>query len=86
MMSDEADAATEDKEAVKCADLDVFLGLFWCKRTAIAQEVNEADGNASINVQDELCTDPLAQNPTERTRNGHTVSFLEVVIFSTARA
>ena len=34
--------------------LDVLICLFRSKRTAVTEEVDEANGNASIDVQDEL--------------------------------
>jgi hypothetical protein len=54
MVSDKPDAAAEHEQAVQRADLDVFIGLFRCKSTAVTQEINKADSNAAVDVENEL--------------------------------
>jgi hypothetical protein len=54
VMPDEADTAPEHEQPVQRADLDVLLGFFGCKRTAVTQEVDEADCDTSIDVEDKL--------------------------------
>ena len=34
--------------------LDVLISFFWGEGTAVAEEVDEADGNATVDVEDEL--------------------------------
>ena len=54
VVADEADGATEDEEAVQGADLDVLIGLLGRESARVAQQVDEADGDAAIDVEDEL--------------------------------
>ena len=56
VVSDEADAAAEDEEAVEGTDFDVLVCLIRSEGAAVAEKVHEADGDASINVEDELET------------------------------
>ena len=56
VVTDEADTASEHEQAIQCADLNVFLGFFGSERTAIAEEVDEAHSDASVDVEDELKT------------------------------
>ena len=53
MVADEADAAPEDEESVESANTDVLVCLFSAKGAAVSQEVDEADGNATIDVENE---------------------------------
>jgi len=53
MMADEADTAPEDEEAVESADADVLVCFISAKGATVSQEVDEADGNAAIDVEDE---------------------------------
>lgn len=53
-MTNETNAATEDKQAVECTNLDVFVCLLRSKGAAVPQKVNEANSDASVNIQDEL--------------------------------
>jgi len=54
MVTNEADAATKNEQTVKSTDLDVLVSLLRGKGTAITEQVNEADSNAAIDVQDKL--------------------------------
>lgn len=54
MMTDETDATTENEETVECTDLDVLLSFIRIESAAIAEQVDEADRNATIDVKDEL--------------------------------
>ena len=53
MVADEADAAPEDEETVEGANADVLVCFISAKGATVSQEINEADGNAAINVEDE---------------------------------
>jgi len=54
VVGDEADGAAEDEEAVEDAHLEVVLGLFGGEGAAVAHEVDEADGDAAVDVQDQV--------------------------------
>lgn len=54
MVSDKSDATTEDEETVEGTNLDVFFCFFSRECAAIPEEVDEADGDATINVEDKL--------------------------------
>jgi hypothetical protein len=85
MVSDETDAATEDKETIEGPNLDVLIGFFGGEGTTVTQEINEADGDAAIDVEDELWGLLVIVSVLVRD-GGRTVSFLLVVTFSTASA
>lgn len=53
VVSNETDAATEDEQTIQCTDLDVFISFLRGEGTTITEEIDEADGNASIDVEDE---------------------------------
>ena len=54
VVADETDGATEDEEAVQGADLDVLVRLLGREGTGVAQQVDEADGDTAIDVENEL--------------------------------
>ena len=54
VMGDETDAATEDEEAVEHAHAEVVLCLLGAEGAAVAEEVDEADGDAAVDVEDEV--------------------------------
>ena len=54
VVADEANGATEDEEAVQGANLDVLVRLLGRECAGVAQQVDEADGDAAIDVEDEL--------------------------------
>mmetsp|Transcript_29203 Transcript_29203/g.89337 ORF Transcript_29203/g.89337 Transcript_29203/m.89337 type:complete len:334 (-) Transcript_29203:2531-3532(-) len=54
VMADEADGAAEDEEAVEDAVGDEFVGFFEGEGAAVSEEVDEADGDAAVHVEDEV--------------------------------
>lgn len=54
VMGDETDTATEHEETVEDAHAEVVFGLFGAEGAAVAEEVDEADGNAAVDVEDEV--------------------------------
>lgn len=54
VMTDESNASSKNEQSVQGTDLDVLIGFFAGESTAITEQVDEADGDASIDVQDEL--------------------------------
>ena len=50
VMANETDAATEDEQTIEGTNLDILVSLLWGKGTAVSQQVDEADGNAAIDV------------------------------------
>jgi len=50
VMANETDAATEDEQTIEGTNLDILVSLFWGEGTAVSQQVDEADGNAAIDV------------------------------------
>ena len=84
VVADETDGATEDEEAVQGADLDVLVRLLGRECAGVAQQVDEADGDAAIDVEDELRG--LSEVEHSGFGKGLTVSFFDVVTFSTASA
>ena len=53
MVANEADTAPEHEETVESANADVLVCLISAKGAAVSQEIDEADGNAAIDVEDE---------------------------------
>lgn len=53
-MCDETDAPPQDEQSIKHAHLQVVFGLLGAKGAAIAHEVDEADGDAAVDVEDEV--------------------------------
>lgn len=54
MVPNKSNAAAKDEESVQGTDFDVFFCFFRCECVAVPQKVNEADSNATVNVEDEL--------------------------------
>jgi hypothetical protein len=54
MVTDESDAASEDEQTVEGTNLDVLISLLGGERTTVTEEIDEADGDASIDIQDKL--------------------------------
>lgn len=54
VVSNETDAATKDEETIESPDLDAFVGCFGGKDTTVVQEVDKADSDATVDVDDEL--------------------------------
>lgn len=53
-VSDETDASAEDEKTIENTHFKVVLGLFIGESTAIAHKVNKADGNAAVDVQNQV--------------------------------
>lgn len=53
-MRNETDTATEHEETVEDTHTEVVFGFFGAKGTAVAEEVDEADGHAAVDVEDEV--------------------------------
>ena len=51
---DEADAAPEHEETVEDAHGEVLLGLVGAEGAAVAQQVDKAHGDATVDVQDQV--------------------------------
>ena len=85
MVTDEANTTSEDEETIKGPNLRVFIGFFRREGAAIPQEINEAYGDTAVNIQDQLMRDVSVCILSHRIHI-LTVSFLDVVTFSTARA
>ena len=54
MVTDETNATAKNEETVESSDLDVLVSLLGSERTTVAEEINEANGDTSVDVQDEL--------------------------------
>lgn len=54
VVPDEPDAAPKYEQTVKRADLDVLVRLIRGERSTVTEQVDKADGDATIDVQDEL--------------------------------
>jgi len=51
-VSNETDGAAQDEESVEHTHLQVVLRLLWRESTAVTHEIDKADGNATVDVQD----------------------------------
>jgi hypothetical protein len=62
-VGNETDTSAEDEETVKNTHLEVVLSFLAGERTAVTDEVNEADSDAAINVENQVvllrCCDGL---------------------------
>lgn len=54
VMRDETDTPAEHEETVEDTHAEVVFGLLGAKGTAVAEEIDEADGNAAVDVEDEV--------------------------------
>lgn len=54
VVGNQTDATAQDEETVEDTHLHVVLNLLAGEGTAVAHEVDEADSNATVNVQDEV--------------------------------
>jgi hypothetical protein len=66
--------------------LDVLIRFLGSESTTIAQQIHEANRDATINVEDELFKTDRSEKDSNYFTKNLTVSFFEVVTFSTARA
>jgi len=53
-MGNKTNASAEDEETVKNTHLEVILGLLSRESTAVADKINKADSNATIDVENEV--------------------------------
>jgi len=53
-VSNQTNGTTEDEKTIEDTHLEVVLGLLARESTAVAEEIDEADGNTSINVENEV--------------------------------
>lgn len=53
-MRNQADAATEDEETIENTHAEIILSFFSGKGTAIAEEIDKADGDAAVDVEDQI--------------------------------
>ena len=53
-MGNKTNAAAQDEETVQDTHLEVVLSLLGGEGTAVAEEIDEADGNAAIDVEDQV--------------------------------
>jgi hypothetical protein len=53
-MGNQTDTSAENEETVKHSHLKVVLSLLVRESTTVADKINEADGNATVNVEDQV--------------------------------
>lgn len=53
-VGNQTNAATKDEKTVQDTHLKVVLGLFGGESTAVAEQVDKADSNTSVDVQDQV--------------------------------
>lgn len=53
VVGNETNASSQDKQTVQDTHLEVVLGLFGGEGTTVAHQVNEADGDTAVNVEDQ---------------------------------
>jgi hypothetical protein len=53
-VGNQTNGATKDEQTVEHTHLEVVLGLLRGEGTAVAEQVNEADGDSTVNVEDEV--------------------------------
>lgn len=62
-MSNETDGAAQHEQAVENTHAEVVFGFFGAKGTRVAEQVDEADGDAAVDVEDQVvllgCRDGL---------------------------
>jgi hypothetical protein len=51
MMSDETNTSAENEDTIEQSDLEVFISFFPSESSRRSQQVDETNGNASIDVQ-----------------------------------
>lgn len=54
MVTDESDTPTKHKQTIQRSDLNVLIRFFRCEGTRVAEEINKADCDTTIDVQDKL--------------------------------
>ena len=53
-VGNQTDGATKDEQTVEHTHLEVVLSLLGREGTAVAEKVDEADGDGTVNVEDEV--------------------------------
>ncbi len=53
-VGNKTDAATKDEETIEYTHLEVVFSFFTAECTTVAEQVDEADSNAAINVENEV--------------------------------
>ena len=87
MVTNETNAVTEDKQPVERPDLDVLVRVFGGEGATVPEEIDKADRDAAVDVENELwLTKSVKPEGVVKAKKRRTVSFLNVVTFSTARA
>jgi hypothetical protein len=52
--ADEPNTPAKHEQTVEGTDPDVLIGLLGCEGARVTQEVDEADSDATVNIEDEL--------------------------------
>ena len=66
MVTNETNATTENEQPVERPNLDVLVRLFGGEGAAVPEEIDKADGDAAVDVQDELSSTNVSE-----ARRGH---------------
>jgi hypothetical protein len=53
-MSNQTNGTTENEKTVENTHAKIFFGFFWSKGTAVADKINKADGDTSIDVENQV--------------------------------
>ena len=53
-MRNQTDTSAEDEQTVEHTHVEVVFSLFWGESAAIAEEIDEADGDAAVNVENQV--------------------------------
>lgn len=54
VVTDETDASSEHEQPIQRADLDILVRFFSRKGTRVTKEIDEANGDTAIDVENEL--------------------------------
>ena len=54
VMGNQTDASAQDEQTVEHAHVEVILGLLGAEGTAVAHQIDEADGDAAVDVEDQI--------------------------------
>ena len=53
-MGNQTDTTSQNEETVQDTKSKVFISFFWGKGTAVSEQVNKADSNATIDVENQI--------------------------------
>ena len=53
-MRNQADAPAQHEQSIEHPHVQVVFGFLWGESAAVAKQVDEADGNAAVDVEDEV--------------------------------